>query len=86
MKTQGGEFAKLTISEQEDYSLCLAREGVKMELFRVTFPATVFVLAEDKDSAISQAQCIADCETRDMAGCSAERVPFGIRGWSRTSF
>lgn len=80
------EAAKLTVAEQEDYSYCLTRQGEKIELFKVVLPVTVFVLAEDEDRAISQAQCIVGCETRDTAGCSSERIPFGIRGWSKQLF
>ena len=76
------------IAEDEGYRLHFTRDGNDMELWKVTVKVEteVFILAESEKLAIDQAVCVNGIEKREEAQCSADRVPFGIRGWSRSQF
>ena len=80
------------VFEREDFSLCFGRttepdgEVKELHLYRVRLSLPeVYVLAPDSEGAISQATCIVrDAVPEDNA--TAERIPFGLRGWSGSQF
>ena len=91
MKILDTPEATLAISEREDCSYCLTRKGEEVTLYRVILPVTTFVIADSKEAAIHQAQCILngtghDISSPDILKPSAEKVPFGIRGWGTSRF
>jgi len=77
----------------EDTETCetrLARkERNKLEevrLYRVVVSNEVFVLADSKEGAISQAKCIMQNEDAPSGVANATLVPFGVRGWGKVLF
>ena len=84
---------RLNIAEDKDYNLHLARtwDGESFEymgLYRVTMPdgKDIFVIAEDKAGAISQASCDGIGSSKNMEGSVVVRLPFIVRGWGHTQF
>lgn len=90
MKALDFPLAVLFVAKHEDGSYSLRRGTKEMKLWRVTYnlPIETFVLAEDKEGAISQAcERIKRTAEEEMEMFSTvERIPFGISGWSLTQF
>jgi hypothetical protein len=82
--------ATFHIAEDENYRYHFVKDGSDVALWKVTvkIETEVFILAEDKEKAINQALCVSEIpsEKREGVQCSADRVPFGIRGWSGNQF
>jgi len=91
MKTFTTPEATFNVAERDDYTLALSRDGREICLYRVIWKldaieAQVFVFAENKEGAISQATCGVNNGKRDSIWAHADRVPFRIRGWGTTAF
>ena len=82
------QLDSLDIVEGDDYQVSLVnKDGERTRLYKVRLLIEVFVLAKDKEGAISQAKCILgnEVEVGDRE-ISADSIPFGIRGWGRHIF
>lgn len=83
------EAGNLVIAKDKDHPLYLLKEGEKVGLYRVVFPVGIFVIAEDGERAINQAECILDHGStigHRSTTPTAERIPCGIQGWSEQTF
>ena len=91
MKTLTTPEATLHVTERDDYTYALTREGREMHLWRVTLryegvKSRVFVLAADHNEAIAQAKCGIDNSRHSHIKATAKRIPFRLRSWGTTAF